>query len=217
MLSALVANLLDADLLLILSDVDGVYTDDPRCNPQAQRIPEIPKITEVTYALAGDSNTRGTGGMFTKIQAADLATRSGIAVVIASGYEPDIIRRVLQGEQLGTRFFPTTTSLESRKRWILAETVRHSCIVIDDGATDALTGSGKSLLSAGIMAIEGEFGRGQTVRIYSKTRREIARGLVRYNSSDLQLIKGLQSTQIADILGYHYGPEIVHRDDMVIL
>ena len=217
MLSALVANLIDADLLLILSDVDGVYTEDPRSNPHAQRIAEIPRITEATYALAGSSNTRGTGGMFTKIQAADLATRSGIAVVIASGYETDIISRVLQGEQLGTRFLPTTTSLESRKRWILAETVRHSCIVVDEGAMEALTGSGKSLLSAGIVAVEGAFGRGQTVRIYSNTKREIARGLVRYNASDLQLIKGLQSTRIADTLGYHYGPEVVHRDDMVIL
>lgn len=216
-LSALVAGLVEADLLLILSDIDGLYTADPRRDPAATRIAEVPAITEAVYASAGGSNTRGTGGMLTKIQAADLATRSGTAVVIASGAETGVITRVLGGESIGTRFVPKSSHLESRKRWVLAETVLHSRLVADDGAARALTEGGKSLLPAGISAVEGDFERGQTVRIYNRNGQEIARGLSQYSARDVRLIKGLRSTAIADTLGYQYGPEVVHRDDMVVL
>jgi glutamate 5-kinase len=216
-LSALVANLVDADLLLILSDIDGLYTADPRRDPSAQLIHEVRVIDDTIYALAGASGARGTGGMLTKIQAADLATRGGTAVVIASGAEREVIGRVLAGEPLGTRFPPIASRLESRKRWVLAETVRHSRIVADDGAARALIEGGKSLLTAGIIAVEGDFERGQTVRIYSKAGQEIARGLAQYGARDLLLIKGLRSAQIVEMLGYEYGPEAVHRDDMVTL
>lgn len=216
-LSALVANLVDADLLLILSDIDALYSADPRRDPSAARIPEVPVIDEAIYALAGGSNTRGTGGMLTKIQAADLATRSGTAVVITAGAAPDAILRVLEGESIGTRFPAVATRLESRKRWMLAETVRHSRVVADGGAARALKEGGKSLLPAGILAVEGDFERGRTVRIYTTDGHEIARGLAQYSARDLQLIKGLRSSQIAEKLGYEYGPEFVHRDDMVIL
>jgi glutamate 5-kinase len=216
-LSALVAGLIEADLLLILSDIDAVYSADPRRDPTAQRIPEIRAIDESVYALAGGSNARGTGGMVTKIHAADLATRSGTTVVIASGAEREIIRRVLADEPLGTRFPPLVSHLESRKRWILAETVRHSRVVADDGAARALVEGGKSLLPAGVAAVDGDFDRGQTIRIYNTTGREIARGLTQYSACDLLLIKGMHSGRIAETLGYDYGPEVVHRDDMVIL
>ncbi len=216
-LSALVANLVDADLLLILSDIDGLYTADPRRDPNARLIPEVREINDEIYALAGGSNARGTGGMRTKIQAADLATHGGTSVVIASGDEREVIRRVLQGEALGTRFPAVASHIESRKRWVLAETVLHSRIIADAGAAQALTQGGKSLLPAGVIGVECEFERGQTVRIYSSTGREIARGLAQYNARELALIKGLRSSQIADTLGYDYGPEIVHRDDMVLI
>ncbi|MGQ9549862.1 MAG: glutamate 5-kinase [Roseiflexus sp.] len=216
-LSALVANLVDADLLLILTDIDGLYTADPRRDPSATRIAVVPHITEQVYAIAGGSNTRGTGGMLTKIQAADLATRSGADVVIACGAERDVITRVVAGEPLGTRFPAQATKVESRKRWILAETVRHSRVVTDEGAARALIEGGKSLLPAGIVAVEGDFARGQTVRIYAADGREIARGITQYASTDLRRICGLRSSQIAETLGFDYGPEVVHRDDMVVL
>jgi glutamate 5-kinase len=216
-LSALVAGLIDADLLLILSDIDALYTADPRRDPGAQRIAEVRAIDDAIYALAGGSGERGTGGMLTKVQAADLATRSGTAVVITSGALPRIVERVLAGESLGTRFPPVASRLESRKRWMLAETVRHSRVVADSGAARALREGGKSLLPAGIVAAEGAFERGQTVRIFTTDGQEIARGLAQYGARDLQLIKGLRSSQIAERLGYDYGPEVVHRDDMVLL
>ncbi len=216
-LSALVANLVDADLLLILSDIDGLYTADPRRDPSATRIALVPQITEAVYASAGGSHTRGTGGMLTKIQAADLATRSGANVVIASGAEQNVIVRVLAGEALGTRFPAQATRVESRKRWILAETVRHSRVIADDGAARALLEGGKSLLPAGVVAVEGDFARGQTVRVYTADAREIARGITQYAAADLRRIRGLRSAQIAETLGFDYGPEVVHRDDMVLL
>jgi glutamate 5-kinase len=216
-LSALVANLIDADLLLILSDIDGLYTADPRRDPAAQIIPEVRTIDDAVYALAGGSNARGTGGMRTKIQAADLATHGGTSVVIAAGAVREVVVRVLAGEPLGTRFPAIASRLESRKRWVLAETVLRSRVTADEGAAHALTSGGKSLLPAGIVGVEGEFDRGQTVRIYTGAGQEIARGLAQYGARDLRLIKGLRSAQIAEALGYDYGPEVVHRDDMVIL
>ncbi len=216
-LSALVANLVDADLLLILTDIDGLYTADPRRDPSATRIAIVPEITEHIYAIAGGSNIRGTGGMLTKIQAADLATRSGADVVIASGAERDVIARVVAGEAIGTRFPAQATKVESRKRWILAETVRHSRVVVDDGAVRALIAGGKSLLPAGVVAVEGDFARGQTIRIYAADGREIARGITQYAAVDLRRIRGLQSSQIVETLGFDYGAEVVHRDDMVLL
>lgn len=217
-LSAMVANLVDADLLLILTDIAGLYTGDPRHDPQAQLISAVPRIDDQIWQIAGGSGTHlGTGGMQTKIQAADLATRSGTTVVIARGHEPDVILRVVQGTAIGTRFATTISHLEARKRWLLAETVRHSRLVVDDGAVHALLHQGKSLLPAGIIAVAGDFGRGQTIRIYSPHEREIARGLTQYSAADLQLIKGQRSNQIAQILGYDYGPEVVHRDDMILV
>ncbi len=217
-LSALVANLVDADLLLICTDRSGVFTADPRTDPHAQLIRELPEIDENVWALAGAAGShRGTGGMLTKIQAADLATRAGVDVIIAGGDMPDLILQAARGEPIGTRLHARATPMEARKRWILAETVRQSRIVVDDGAARALREHGRSLLPAGISAVEGVFDRGQTVRIFSGDRREIARGLVQYRASDLRLIAGRHSSQIEEVLGFTYGAEAVHRDDMVLL
>lgn len=217
-LSALVAGLIDADLLIILTDIAGLYSVDPRSDPTAQLISEVPAIDERIWAIAGGAGSaQGTGGMRTKIQAADLATRAGTTVVIAAGKEPDVILRLVAGEALGTRFPAAISRLDSRKRWILAETARQSRLVVDAGAVEALVRQGRSLLPAGVAVVEGEFDRGQTIRIYSPDGREIARGLTQYRSADVRAICGLRSPQIAETLGYDYGPEVVHRDDMVVL
>lgn len=217
-LSALVAGLVDAELLLILTDIDGLYHADPRSDPTAELIAEVPTIDAAVWAMAGGAGTaRGTGGMRTKIEAADLATRAGISVVIASGAEPDVLLRVAHGERIGTRFAAAASHLDARKRWILAETARQSRVVVDAGAVRALSHEGRSLLPAGVVAIEGDFDRGQTVRIYAPDGHEVARGLTQYRAADVRLIKGMRSTQIAETLGYDYGPALVHRDDMVVL
>jgi glutamate 5-kinase len=217
-LSALVAGLIDADLLLILTDIDGLYSADPRSDPAARLLEEVPAIDDHIWEMAGGAGSaRGTGGMRTKIQAADLATRSGTSVVIASGAAPDVILRVARGERIGTHFPSAVSHLESRKRWLLAETARHSQLVVDAGAAAALSGQGKSLLPAGIVDVDGSFDRGQTVRIYAPDGHEVARGLTQYSAADIRLIRGLRSAQIAEALGYDYGPEVVHRDDMVVL
>jgi glutamate 5-kinase len=217
-LSALVAGLIGADLLLILTDIPGLYSADPRVDPSASLIAQVEQIDGRIWAMAGGAGTaRGTGGMRTKIQAADLATRAGTTVVIASGAEPDVILRVAAGEPLGTRFRAAGSLPDARSRWIMAETARHSRIVVDDGAAAALLRHGRSLLPAGIAAVEGDFDRGQTARIYGLDGREIARGLAQYRAADVRLIMGLRSAQIAEALGYDYGPVVVHRDDMVVL
>lgn len=217
-LSAQVAGLIDADLLLILTDIAGLYNADPRSDSGARLLDRVEVIDERIWAMAGGVGThRGTGGMRTKIEAADLATRAGTSVIIGSGFEPGVIQRAAQGEVVGTHFPATVTSLESRKRWLLAETVRFSRVEVDAGATRALLYHGKSLLPAGVVAVTGTFGRGQSVRIYDPEGREIGRGLTQYGAAELDLIKGLQSNQIAETLGFDYGPEVIHRDDMVVI
>ena len=217
-LSALVANLVEADLLVICTDIAGLYTADPRTDPNALLIPEVHTIDDVLWGAAGAAGThRGTGGMVTKLQAAELATNAGTDVVIAAGDVQDVVVRAAAGEAVGTRFRAKATRLEARKRWILAETVRHSRVVVDEGATAALTRQGRSLLPAGVAAVEGQFERGQTIRIFSKDGRELARGLAQYNAKALELIRGRHSSEIPAVLGYMYGPAVVHRDDLVML
>lgn len=215
-LSALVANLIDADLLIILTDQKGLFTADPRLDANAQLIQEVPMIDERIRATAGGSGETGTGGMVTKIQAAELAVRSGTDVVIAPGNEVDSILRVINGEALGTRFPRHFSQLESRKRWILAEKV-HGWVKVDAGATHALVHNGKSLLVVGVTEAAGEFNRGEPIQVLDPEGHEIGRGLANYNATDLRTICGKQSSQIVDILGYDYGPTAIHRDNLVVV
>ena len=218
-LSALVANLIDADLLLMLTDQAGMFTSDPRTNPNATLLTEITggKIPEELWKSAGKSKDElGTGGMITKLQAADLARRSGTNVVIASGTEPDAILRTAKGNPIGTYFQATATTLESRKRFILSGTVSTGKIQIDSGATGALQ-NGSSLLPVGVTAIFGEFERGDTVAVINANNNELARGLTNYHSAELSKIAGRQSKDIESILGYYYGEEVIHRDQLVLI
>ncbi len=217
-ISAMVANLLEADLLVMLTDTEGLYTADPRQNPEAKLIPEVEAIDEAIWALAGGSrSSRGTGGMVTKLQAAEMATRSGTRVVVARGAVPEVLVRLACGETIGTAFPAAASHMESRKRWILAEGALRGSIRVDDGAARALIDGGKSLLAVGVVAVEGDFQRGQTVRVVDAQGKEIARGLTRYGGADLKRIRGAHSEAIERILGYEYGAEVIHRNDLVVL
>ncbi|HID51928.1 MAG TPA: glutamate 5-kinase [Anaerolineae bacterium] len=217
-LSALVAMLAEADLLLMLTDQPGLFTADPRTNPEAQLIPEVAEIDETIKALAGDSVTGlGVGGMATKLQAADIARRAGADVIITAGSAPDIIRRAVAGEAVGTRFPALESPLENRKRWIYAGLRPSGSIMIDEGAARALAANGSSLLPAGIVRVEGNFTRGDSISIQGPDGRELARGITRYTSADLTRIAGRQSDDIEAVLGYAYGPVAVHRNDMILV
>ena len=219
-LSALVANLLEANLLLLLTDQDGLFTADPRQDPQAALIRKVDgdEIPAEIMAAARDSGMGlGTGGMASKLQAADLARRSGTAVIIANGAIDQIITRAIAGESLGTYFSPQGSHLESRKRFLLAGIKDTSGIlVIDDGAVRALR-KGGSLLPVGIVGTVGDFSRGQSVTITDQNEHKVAVGLVNYDVDDVQRISGKQSEEIDNILGYAYGSEVVHHDNLVLL
>jgi glutamate 5-kinase len=218
-LSALVVTLIEADLLVLLTDQKGLFTADPRQDPGANLITEITTtdIPEEVWQSAGRAkNGLGTGGMVTKIQAADLARRSGAKVVIAHGGEADILIRISEGEQVGTRFRPAATALESRKRYILAGGRAVGALLVDQGAVEAIK-KGGSLLPVGVVQVEGEFQRGDTVRVLEPSGKEIARGLSNYASLDLGKIRGERSDRIETILGFAYGEEVIHRNNMVLL
>ncbi|NWG15378.1 MAG: glutamate 5-kinase [Chloroflexi bacterium] len=216
-LSALVANLLEADLLLILTDQPGLFTADPRRDSGAQLIQQVRHIDEQMYALAGGAGSNvGTGGMVTKIQAAQLASRSGVTTVIASGKEPDVLARIIGGEALGTRFEPAVSHLEGRKRWLLADKPRGR-LRVDAGAASKLLKGGASLLPVGITGVEGAFERGETVAVFAPDGREIAHGLTSYSSADVLKLCGIQSAKIAETLGYTYGDAVIHRNNLVVL
>ena len=218
-LSALVANLVDADLLILLTDQPGLYTADPRINVSAKLVKEVTTReipAEYWRAAAGTETRLGTGGMFTKLQAADLARRSGSACVIAGGTEPDVLLRIARGEKLGTHFTPIATSVDSRKRYILSARRTPGLLIIDEGAVQALRRGG-SLLPVGTLAVSGVFERGDTVRVTNSDGAEIARGIVNYGSRDLTRILRRPSDEIESILGYHFGDEVIHHNDMVLL
>ncbi len=215
-LSALVANLVDADLLLMLSDVAGLYTSDPERDAAARLISRVEKIDTELEQLAGGSSGEGTGGMLTKLEAAKLATSSGVAVVIADGKEPEVILRVASGESLGTFFPPAVSRLESRKRWVLSLPVKGQ-LYVDPGAQAALQKQYKSLLPAGVVKVEKEFERGEMVAVLDVLGNELGRGIVNYSSGDIEVIKGHHSDEIQSLLGYEYGEEVIHRNNLVVL
>ncbi|MDZ4159945.1 MAG: glutamate 5-kinase [Anaerolineaceae bacterium] len=218
-LSAMVANLVGADLLLLLTDQAGLFTADPRSTKDATLVREVatPDIPEELWQAAGGAQTRlGTGGMVTKLQAADLARRSGTMVVIAHGGEKDILLRIAAGEAIGTRLLPVITTLENRKRYILSGRRTRGVVRVDDGAVNALR-KGGSLLPVGVTALEGGFNRGDTVRIVSPSGNEIALGLVNYAAKDMELLRGRQSSEIESLLGYTFGDEVIHHNNLFLL
>ena len=217
-LSALVGILAGADKLLLLTDQPGLFTADPRNNPDAELIREVHTIDETLRKIAGGSvGGLGTGGMATKLQAADVARRAGIEVIIAAGSRPDVVADLAEGVSVGTRFLPLESPLESRKRWILAGPPPAGDIVIDQGAAAAVQQRGSSLLSKGITEVKGEFERGEVARIFNAQGELLARGISRYSSKDLAKIAGKHSQDIYQVLGYEYGPVAVHRDDLVVI
>ena len=217
-LSAMVANLVDADLLMLLTDIGGLYTADPHTDSKAELIPEVKKIDANIKKLGVNTTSAvGTGGMITKIEAAKLATDSGVRVVIADGREPDIIVRLAQGEPVGTHFLGAVNHLESRQRWILSGLGTKGRLVIDDGAALALKKQNRSLLAAGIKSAEGKFGRGDVVAIYDVQGIQIACGITNYCAADIDIIKETQSDKIGSLLDFDYGPEVVHKNNLALL
>jgi glutamate 5-kinase len=212
-LAALVCNLISADVLVILTDVEGVR------DAAGVRIPIVRDIDrEAAPVATGSTSAVGSGGMASKVSSVRIVTRTGVPAVIAPGREPDVLPRVLAGSDLGTLFVPGPGVLSARKHWIAYGAKPAGRLVIDGGAARALEGHGKSLLPAGLVAVEGEFGLGDTVSIVSETTgREIARGLAAYPAADLRKISGLQSAAIEATLGYKGIDEAIHRDDLVIL
>lgn len=216
-LSALVAILVQAEQLYLLTDQQGLFDCDPRKNPDATLIAEVDKITDQIRAIAGGSGTAlGTGGMTTKIMAADVATRSGIETIIAPGNRANVMIDLAYGEAIGTKFNAQADRLESRKQWLYAAPSA-GIVTIDEGAESAVLIQHKSLLPAGIIQVEGRFSRGEVVRIRTAQGKDIALGMPRYNSDALMLLKGKKSQDIEHVLGYEYGPVAVHRDDMIVL
>jgi len=217
-LSAMVANLIDADLLVLLTDVAGLYTADPHYNPHAKLIPRVDNIDGTLEQLAyNTSNQQGTGGMTTKIQAARLATSSGTNVIIVNGHEPDVLIRLDKGESIGTFFPAQVNKMESKKRWMLTGLASKGMIIVDQGAASALKEQNKSLLPAGIIEVRGNFQRGDTVDIFDKQGNRLACGISNYEFHDVALIKGVHSNQISAILDHNYGDEVIHRNNMVVL
>ncbi|MDN3609230.1 glutamate 5-kinase [Vibrio ostreicida] len=217
-LSALVGILCGADKLLLLTDQKGLFTADPRKDPKAELIKEVKTIDDSLRKIAGGSGTTlGTGGMATKLQAADIARRAGIEVIIAAGSAPNVVFDSLSNTPQGTRFLPSNEALENRKRWILAGPAASGDIMIDDGAVNAVIGHGSSLLAKGVTKVSGEFYRGDVVRVTDSQGTLVARGISSYSSLDLTKILGKHSKDIIGILGYDYGNEILHRDDMVVI
>ncbi|HLF72469.1 MAG TPA: glutamate 5-kinase [Dehalococcoidia bacterium] len=215
-LAALTANLVDADLLALLMTRDGLYTADPSTDPDATLVRRVDRIDATVEAYAGGSESGGSGGMVTKLSAARLATAGGADAVIASGREPDVLPRLVAGEQIGTFFPASADRLESRKRWILSGLSIRGSIVVDDGAAKALVERKTSLLPAGVKDVCGEFERGETVEVATASGR-IACGITNYSSAELMAIRGAKSAQIATILGHDYGAEAVHRDNLVLV
>jgi len=219
-LSALVANLIEADLLILLTDQMGVFTGDPRCDPDVELVEEVntPDIPERLWLAAGGSTTGlGTGGMVTKLQAADLARRSGTPVVITSGKENNVLLRVAQGETIGTRFTAVINKVESRKRYMLAGMKASSGeMQIDEGAVNAIRAGG-SLLPVGVKDVSGQFERGDSVRINDATGHEVALGMANYSTDNLRKIMGHHSGEIETLLGYTFGDEVVHHNNMTLL
>lgn len=216
-LAALVANLIEADLLIILTDQKGLYTKDPRHHDDAELISEGSATDPDFVSFAGSAGTNiGTGGMATKVIAAQRAARSGCATVIVSGREKNVLNRLQQGENIGTLLIPDNTQLVARKQWIAGHLNPLGKLWLDQGATDAIKNKGKSLLSIGVTKVEGKFNRGDVINCFDPDGNLIASGLVNYPKADIDKIKGFSSAEFAKILGYSGEKELIHRDNLVV-
>ncbi len=216
-LSARIALLMEADLLINLTDIDGLYDKDPRRNPDARRIPELVSIGRHIEELAGGvPGALGTGGMLTKIKAARKMIASGIPMIIASGKDPDILSDLFQGRDKGTFFRPKHQRLGSRKSWIAFNSKPKGVLYLDGGAAEAVKNRGKSLLPSGIVRVTGEFGMGAPVEIRNPEGALIAVGLVNYSAEEIDIIKGLNSRDIEKRLGHKEYDEVIHRDNLAL-
>lgn len=217
-LAGLVTHLIDAQLLVILSDVEGLFTDDPRHHPDAQLLQVVHQVNSETVRLAKDTTTReGTGGMRSKVQTARDVAAYGVPTVIASGRRHGVLTEILKGNPVGTLFLPAAGRRTSRKHWIAFTSRTKGRLSLDSGAVEALTAKGKSLLPSGIVRVEGRFEAGDAVSCFDPQGREVAKGLVNYSSDDVDKIKGAKTAEIAKLLGRKDYDEVIHRDNLVIL
>ncbi|GMR08122.1 MAG: glutamate 5-kinase [Gammaproteobacteria bacterium] len=215
-LAGLVANLVEADLLVILTDQQGLYSTDPRHNPDAQLVSEAVAGDDKLWEMAGDSASFGRGGMRTKLQAARLASRSGTATIIASGREQDVLTRIVAAEELGTALIPARGAQAARKQWLSGQLQSRGQLQLDAGAIKVLQDEGRSLLAVGVTAVSGNFSRGELVICVDDAGDEMARGLVNYSAEESRMIMGHASDKIESILGYVDEPELIHRDNLVL-
>ncbi len=217
-LAALVANLIEADVLVLLTDQQGIFDSDPRSHPGAHLIRETrvdnPQLDEVA---GGSGSGLGSGGMVTKVRAARLAARSGTSTIIAAGAEPRVLARLAVGEDLGSLLVPVQGPQTARKRWLAGHLQLRGRLILDAGAVRVLKESGRSLLAVGVKAVEGDFGRGDVVSCVDDRGREVARGLVNYDAQETARIQGQPSTRFQDILGYIDDQELIHRDNLVLM
>ena len=216
-LSALVASELDADLLIILSDIDGLYDDNPKVNPDAKLIKSVPEVNEEIMAMASGVSDGGRGGMETKLMAARLVTRFGGKVLIANGKIPYVIKRIFAGEDLGTMFLPQKENMPDKKRWIGYATNIVGKIIVNDGAKAALIEKEKSLLPIGVVSVKNSFKKGDVISILDENKHEFARGIVNYDSDSCRKVIGSHSDNIVDILGFKNYDAIITRDNITIL
>jgi glutamate 5-kinase len=217
-LSGMVVHLADADVLVILSDIDGLYTADPKLDSSAELIPVVEKITAELERAAGDAQSVvGTGGMRSKIMTARKVGAYGAPMVIINGKKPGLLQAVFEGKEVGTLFLPGAEKQHSRKHWIAYTVSATGKLVVDDGGREALIDKGKSLLPGGVIRVEGSFKAGACVTCVDRAGQAFARGLVKYSSTDLNRIKGLKTSQIESVLGQKDYDEVIHRDDLVIL
>lgn len=214
-LSALVAGVVDADLLIILSDVDGLYNCDPRLNEDACLLSEVDEITE---EIEENSRSRGSkfssGGMYTKLKAARMCMAAGVPMIIANSEENNVITRLMDGEKLGTLFIPREEKMQARKKWIAFGRLPQGEIIVDNGAKEALLNKGKSLLPSGIVGVKGDFQPGEVVRVITLDEKEIARGLTNYSAEEVRLIAGKNTGSIEKILGHKDYDEVIHRNNL---
>jgi len=215
-LAALVANLIDAELLVILTDQQGMFNADPRSNPDAQLISEVAADDASLLAMAGDGGSLGRGGMITKVRAAKLAARSGAHTVIAGGRIDRVLPRIHAGESVGTLMVAGQQPQTARKRWLSGQLQVKGQLVVDDGAARVLCQQGRSLLAVGVKSLSGSFNRGDMVACVDRQGRELARGLVNYGAKDAQRILGRSSGEFESVLGYRGDDELIHRDNLVV-